>query len=166
MDNLARLPPDGIWVYPLRKLRGLCVCGNRSSVHRSQVALDRRLFGVSLSLRLRLGLMDKQLSQLGQCRLPIVGADGIQALILDERQDRFLVAFPIPAFFLLLLVSQGLQLCCRHCDFFIQRPRRPSDLAAGFCIAHALVLSCALGGFTLRLAGFLAPRLSQHSRVW
>ena len=110
MDNLARLPPDGIWVYPLRKLRGLCVCGNRSSVHRSQVALDRRLFGVSLNLRLRLGLMDKQLSQLGQCRLPIVGADGIQAFVLDERQDRFLVAFPIPAFFLLLLVSQGLQL--------------------------------------------------------
>ena len=29
MDNLARPPPHGIWVYPLRKLRGLCVCGKR-----------------------------------------------------------------------------------------------------------------------------------------
>ena len=29
MDNLARLPPHGIWVYPLRKLRDLCVCGKR-----------------------------------------------------------------------------------------------------------------------------------------
>ena len=29
MDNLTRLPPHGIWVYALRKLRGLCVCGKR-----------------------------------------------------------------------------------------------------------------------------------------
>ena len=32
MDNRARLPPSAILVYPLRKLRSLCVCGKRFNI--------------------------------------------------------------------------------------------------------------------------------------